>query len=265
MKPSKDIINYELLKKGSPSALSEIHTMYSKSIYWIGRSLIEDSFVVETLVQDTFLKLWVNRDSIESPKHIFNFLRYVMTRECNHFYARPRNRFLRDVHSLEHFGNYQDYMAGFDPKDDIEHLDAQTSQQSDLERMQKVLSVLVPERRRLIELCLKYGFRYKEISKVMGKSTTETSREVKLAILDIKTIIDQGKVLDVKIRTAVGLKVQGSVTGEQARILELRCEKRYSFAVIAKELGLSQKEVHSEFMVAYRSLQDKHQQELRSA
>ena len=264
MKPSKDR-NYELLKKGSPSALSEIHAMYNKSIYWIGRGLIEDSFVVETLVQDTFLKLWVNRDSIESPQHIFNFLRFVMARECRYFYARPANKFSRKVHSLENFGNYQDYMAGFDPVEDNGHLDVQKKEQKDFDRIKKIMSVLKPERRHLIELCLKYGFRYKDIASVMGTSTIETSREVKLAINDIKTIIDKGQALKSKKGAPDTIKVQGSITEEQARILKLRCEKQYSFAAIATELELSQKEVHSEFMVAYRFLQDSHQQELRSA
>tara|TARA_R110002126_G_scaffold127706_1_gene270059 strand:- start:1644 stop:2153 length:510 start_codon:yes stop_codon:yes gene_type:complete len=169
------------------------------------------------------------------------------------------------VHTLEKFDNYQDYMAGFDPVDDTEHLEDQNSEQGNFDRVKKVLTVLEPERRRLIELCLKYGFRYKAISSVMGKSINETSREVKFAISDIKTIIDQGQVLKSKKSSSDALKVQGSMTKEQARILKLRCDKQYSFAAIATELQLSQKEVHSEFMVAYRFLQDKHQQELKSA
>ncbi len=256
---------YELLNNGSTSALSEIHAIYHRRIYWLGRSLIEDSFVVETLVQDTFLKLWIHRERIESPQHIFNFLRFVMARECRYFYAKPANKFSQKVHSLENFGNYEDYMAGFDPVDDSEHLNHQQKEQQDFDRIKKVLYVLKPERRRLIELCLKYGFRYKAISNVMGTSITETSREVKLAINDIKTIINQDQILKGKRSSPDTIKVQGSMTDEQARILKLRCEKQYSFAKIANELDLPQKEVHNEFMVAYRCLQDKHHQELKSA
>src|SRR5690606_20047769 len=87
--------NFELLKKSHVPAFTDIHAKYSKPIYWIGRSLIKDRFIVESLVQDTFLKLWIHRESIQEPKHIFNFLRFVMTRECNTFYSRPRNKFLR--------------------------------------------------------------------------------------------------------------------------------------------------------------------------
>ena len=265
MKPSKDLALYELLKKDRSSALSQIHHIYHRRIYWIGRSLIGDSFVVETLVQDTFLKLWVNRDTIESPRHIFNFLRYVMTRECNHFYARPKNCFLRKMHSLERFDNHQDYMAGFDPVEDDAHLEDQRREQRDFERIKKVLTVLGPERRRLMELCLKYGFRYREISGAMGTSVNETAREVKLAIIDIRTVIDRGQVPKGKKGPTDAIRVQGSMTAEQARILELRCGKRYSFAAIANELDLSPKEVHSGFMVAYRYLRDGHEREQRTA
>ena len=99
----------------------------------------------------------------------------------------------------------------------------------------------------------------------MGTSTTETSREVKLAIIDIKTVIEQGQVLKSKKGSPDAIKVQGSMTEEQSRILKLRCEMQYSFAAIANEFDLSQKEVHSEFMIAYRFLQNRHQQELKSA
>lgn len=35
--------------------------------------MLEDDFVVEILVQNTFLKHWLHRDSIETPNHILGF------------------------------------------------------------------------------------------------------------------------------------------------------------------------------------------------
>ena len=95
----------------------------------------------------------------------------------------------------------------------------------------------------------------------MGTSTAYTSYEVKRAIEDIKKIIHEGNDLETKPKEVVTVKLQGKMTAEQEQVLQLRNEKQYSFAAIAKELKISQKEVHKEFMVAYRLLKQKHEQQ----
>ncbi len=257
--------NFELLKKGDSAALVNIHLKYHRIIFCLGKQMISDEFVIETLVQDTFLKLWMNRDRIESPNHIYYFLRMVMKRECYSYYTTPRTKFFRRVNSLESYQNYQDYLAGYDPIKDDETLKNQEKEQKAFDQIKKVLPLLSPERKHLIELCLKYGFQYKAISKVIGTGITETSNEVKLAIQDIKNIINQKSTLEIKQTHAHASAIQGVMTEEQERVVELRCDRKYSFASIAKELNLSQKEVHKEFMVAYKLLQEKNQQQLETA
>lgn len=207
--------DYNLLKQGNPSALESIYSRYGRQIYWLGRSLLRDTFIVETLVQDTFLKLWVHRDRIEDPRHVFFFLRFVMKRSCNTYYSIPKNKFFRQVNSLDAFENYQDFMVGFDPRKEDEHLEAQEREQVAFDRINKVLPLLSSKRRDLIQLCLKYEFRY-------------------------------------------------SLTPEQEKVLNLRLQKKLSFASIASDLNLSQKQVHQEFMAAYRLMQEKHRSQLET-
>ena len=207
--------NYELLKVGDSSALVHIYARYSRMVYWVGKRIIHDDFVVESLVQDTFLKLWANRDKIESEKHLFFFLRMVMKRECYSYYTSPQCKFFQKINSLESYDNYQDYLAGYDPKEDAQNWKDQEKQQEDFEQIIKVLPLLHPDRKRLVELCLKYEFRYTLIAKLMGMGITETRNEVNKAIQDLKNIINQHNVLEVNQRSIIKSEDKVQVTQEQ--------------------------------------------------
>lgn len=255
---------YELLKKGDPAALVTIYNKYRRQLFWVGKQKMSDEFVIETLVQDAFLRLWEHRDRIEDPDHIYFFLRYVVKTECTYYYCRPKNQFYRAMARLENFGNYQDFMVGYDPTVEDEHLKDQQTEQEAFDRIRKILPLLSSEKSRLIELCLKHDFRYKYIGQLMGKGITETSNQVKKTIQEIKAIINHGSRMDVT-KPPSTIKISGTITEQQKKVLRLRCEQKESFAAIAKELNLSQKEVHSQFMVAYKLMQHKHEQQLKSA
>ena len=256
MKPN----TYEQLKQGCPQALAAIYAQYRRRIFGMGRYLLRDDFVIECLVQDTFLKLWVHRDRIEGPDHVLFFLLFVMKRECISYYTRPRNDFHRKIRSLESFDNYLDYMAGYDPHIDIETQKAQAKDQQDFEPIQSVLPLLDAEGKHLIELCLKYGFHYKAIAQAMGTSVTDVSLKIKRAITTLKTIIDRGGRVNGE-QKPIAVKIQKTMSEAQEEILKLRCDENYSFADIAQTLNITEKEVHREFVAAYRVLEGKDRQQ----
>jgi RNA polymerase sigma factor (sigma-70 family) len=246
-------IMFELLKSSDPAAMEKIHAKYRRLIFWIGRQYVDDDFVVENLVQDTFLRLWDYREKIEDPLHILFFLKFVMKRSCYTHHAKPRNKFFRtNVRSFESFENYENQVTGYDPADAVENLKDQERDQRFFDKVNKVLPLISPERRHLINLCLKYGFEYKKIAQVMGKGVTETANEVKRAIEDIKTIVDRHNILEKKRKEPTQVEEQKTISERQSVVLKLRFEKKFSFAAIAQELNLTQKEVHEEFMKAYK-------------
>ncbi|MDR6300675.1 RNA polymerase sigma factor [Mesonia maritima] len=257
--------DFQNLKQGKPIALEHLYQKYNRMLFWLGKQLIRDEFVIETLVQESFLKLWKHRETLETPEHIFFFLRYVMKRECTYYYCRPKNKFNRSINRLSFYGNYEDYMLGHDPvAEEDEHLLEQEATQQAFEQVKKVLPYLSAERSRLIELCITYGFRYKAIAEVMGKGITETANEVKRAIAELKTILQQDNALERQQNSGETIKLEGEMTTAQAKVFQLRCEEAYSFARIAEELNCSQKEAQQEFMTAYSFMQQQHEQQTNS-
>ncbi len=253
---------YELLKKGNPTSLEHIHVRYKRLLYWIGKQMLDDDFVVETLVQDTFLKLWLHRDSIETPNHILGFLRFVLKRDCISYFNAPKNKFARLTASLESFENYQDYLVGYDPLQDKEHLLRQESDQKNFDEVNKVLKVLNPKRKHLIELCLQYGFRYKPIAEAMGSSVKDISNEISKAIDDLRKILKENSNDNPPIKSQRNAVQQDELSSQQIEIINRRFEQKSSFAVIARKLKISEKEVHQEFLYAYQYLQNRNNSEI---
>ncbi|WP_314243218.1 sigma-70 family RNA polymerase sigma factor [Empedobacter tilapiae] len=185
-----------------------------------------------------------------------------MKYSCYSHYAKPKNKFFRTVNSLENYENYQSYLAGYDPADVIENLNEQETQQHYFDEIIKVLPLLSTERKHLIELCLKHGFQYKAIAHAMGRGITETSNEIKSAIADLKKILSHQDKLIIKTKTVSTEEKLEKMTKTQSLILQLRCEHKQSFSTIASTFQLSQKEVHNEFIVAYKFTQQNKAQSL---
>ncbi|KAA0126309.1 sigma-70 family RNA polymerase sigma factor [Chryseobacterium sp. SN22] len=246
---------YELLKKGNPASLEHIHSRYKRLLFWLGKQMLDDDFVVETLVQDAFLKLWLHRDSIETPNHILGFLRFVLKRDCITYFNAPKTQFSRLMGSLERFENYQDYLIRYDPVQDQEHLLRQESDQRNFDEVNKVLNVLDPKRKHLIELCLTYGFRYKPIAEAMGSSVKDISNEVSRAIADLRKILNKSSFEQPNEKACNHEKQPDTLSSRQLEIMKRRFEQKSSFTVIARELRLPEKEVHREFLYAYQYVQ----------
>lgn len=250
-----DLQLYELLKKSDPTSLQHIHLRYKRLLFWLGKQRLDDDFVVQTLVQDTFLRLWLCRDSIETPDHMVCFLRFVMKRNCISHFSAPKNKFIRLTASLEQFENYQDYLAGYDPLTDEEHLHHHEADQRNFEEVHKVLSVLDPKRKHLIKLCLEYGFQYKPIAVAMGSSVKDISNEVHKAIDDLRRILTGNSFEKSYKKASKPVDQPDELSNQQLEIVKKRFEEQLSFAVIAKALGLPEKEVRREFLYAYQYLQ----------
>ena len=74
MKIILDLFITHDLKKGKVSALEKIFKLYNKRLYYFINSYTRDKNVSEELVGDVFIKLWNNREKINTSLSINNYL-----------------------------------------------------------------------------------------------------------------------------------------------------------------------------------------------
>ena len=74
------------------ASFAEIVGEHQAMVYSIGWHFLRDRAGAEEVAQDVFLQLYRNLDTIESPSHLTNWLRTVMTRACIDRQRRARLR-----------------------------------------------------------------------------------------------------------------------------------------------------------------------------
>jgi len=90
----------------------------------------------------------------------------------------------------------------------------------------------------------------------MGSSVTGISTEVSKAIDELRKILKVTSFEHTEEKPAIKKEQSEKLSSQQLEIIKRRFEQKSSFAVIAQELKLPEKEVHREFLYAYQHLQN---------
>lgn len=96
----------------------------------------------------------------------------------------------------------------------------------------------------------------------MGSSVKDISNEVNRTIDDLRKILNKSSFEQPQEKTFGNEEQSEKLTRQQIEIMKRRCEQKSSFAVIARELKLSEKEVHREFLYAYQYVQNRNNAEI---
>jgi len=72
--PYSDEYLVKLLSAGDKKAFEKLYLQYKENLYGYCLSLLSDSDTTEDLVQDTFIKVWENRESLDSQLSFSSYL-----------------------------------------------------------------------------------------------------------------------------------------------------------------------------------------------
>lgn len=234
---------------GEEAGLTYLYKLLHKKLLRHGLQIVRDEFVVNSAIQEAFLKAWGFRERLTSVLHTYRFLRLNVTWKCYNYYRQPNRRIIY-TDSLD---NYTDAFYQSEPED-AEQAFRVTEEQ--LQSIYNVIPYLPANRKTILALYFKYGLSYKQIAKRFASSSQAVNHELQTGLEHLKSIIHTKKKLDNAPATAYSVSPHypECLQGEQLQLFRLRFEKKWSFETIAAQMNLSVGYVQQQYIAAHRLL-----------
>jgi RNA polymerase sigma-70 factor (ECF subfamily) len=172
MEQLDDFKNAKLLnavKTGDSAAFNEIYHKYRQKIYGYAYHFTRCREEAEELTQDTFVRLWENREKINPEKNFDAFL-YTLIR--NNFLTVLRKKAREKAYSNENLRHEQSFNTIED------ELNAKESKQIALE----AIASLSPQVKKIYLMSRNDHHTHEEISKLMGISKNTVNNHLKKSL-----------------------------------------------------------------------------------
>ncbi|WP_268224633.1 RNA polymerase sigma-70 factor [Sinomicrobium oceani] len=174
---SREVALVKELTKHSEAAFRRLFEMYSHEVFAYGKSILRYDVYAEEMVQDVFLKIWLNRATL-NPELSFRSYIFTITRNLAiNFLHRAANdhKLRREIF----YGRQEVYNQGENRMDDAYY--------KKIELL--AIAKLPPKRRRIFELSRKEGKSYEEISNELGISVSTVKNQMSSALETIRNFL----------------------------------------------------------------------------
>ena len=82
-------------KNGEEAGLAYLYRLLRKKLLHHGLQIVRDEFVINSAIQEAFLKAWGFRERLTSLLHTYRFLRLNVTWKCYNYYRQPNRRIIK--------------------------------------------------------------------------------------------------------------------------------------------------------------------------
>lgn len=163
----------ELLKEGDPISFEILFQQYYVRFHNFVRNLIKDTQAAEDIVQNVFMKVWINRAQLRPDQSIHNWI-YVLTKHEVLNHIRDRKIYLQVEKLLipdsSQFSAVEDMLQ-------IRELDS---------RVREFIASMPEQRRRVFMMSRYRGLGNKEIAQMLGLSVRTVDRHINLALTSLR-------------------------------------------------------------------------------
>lgn len=245
--------HFQLFKAGDETGLNYIYNNLYKPIFYYARRIIDDSFVINSILQEAFLRAWDFRTRMTSMLHLFRFIRLCVRWGCFEYLRKKVNKFHRSFTLLDYLEN--SHYASFNPEEDPAYTHLSWKDLERLERIEKAIPYLPANRQTIIRFYMHYGLNYKEIAKRFAAPYQHITTEIQESIESLKSMLLATPQKQATIRRSHQDNYTAYLTPEQAQVYKLRHQDKYSFDRISQETNRPLADVVNQYVSANQTLQ----------
>ena len=163
-----------MLKEGDSLGFEILFQQYYVRFYNFVRNLLKNSHEAEDIVQNVFMKVWVNMKSLHPDQSIHNYI-YVLT----------KHEILNHIRDRKAYTQIERLIMSEPPAGVVINDDSVQLHELDM-RIRKFIASM-PEQRRKVFLLSRYrGMGNKEIADMLGLSVRTVDRHINIALTSLK-------------------------------------------------------------------------------
>lgn len=159
-------------------AFAELVKQYSQPLYWQIRRLVLSHDNADDVLQNTFVKAWMNIDSFQGKSQLSTWMYRIAINESIDFLRRQRNVSTLDIDDAPNVANQlmsDDYFDG----DEAQAM------------LRQAIAKLPEVRRTVFNLRYYDDMKYSEISKILNTSVGALKASYHIAVKKIKEELDK--------------------------------------------------------------------------
>lgn len=162
-----------LLREGDPLSFEILFQKYYVRFYNFVFNLTKNSQAAEDIIQNVFMKIWINRANLCPDQSIHNYI-----------YVLSKREMLNHIRDRKAYVQVERLVMAEQPSEEV--TDQSMSLKELDERIRRFIADM-PEQRRKVFLLSRYrGLTNKEIAEMMGLSVRTVDRHINLALTSLK-------------------------------------------------------------------------------
>ncbi len=161
------------------AALAEMYEIFYVKLVHFAKAMLHNNEVAEEVVEDVFVKLWVNRTNITTIDNLTVYLYVAVKNNCLNFISKKAKALITSPFD---FLDIEISDASPGP------LDIMITAEM-MEQMQKAVEALPPRCKMIFKLVREDGLKYKEVAQILNISVNTIDVQMAIAVKRICTAL----------------------------------------------------------------------------